>query len=94
MAAVQERSQEIGEFLEWLSSKGITLCRLGVPDWERNCYFPIRESTEQLLAAYFEIDLDKAEAEKRALLKELRGQAFALITGQSSVERCSDLQAP
>lgn len=32
----------------------------------------IRESFEKLLARYFNIDLDKAEKEKRAILEELR----------------------
>jgi hypothetical protein len=32
----------------------------------------VRESFEKLLARYFDIDLDKVEKEKRAMLEELR----------------------
>ena len=68
MRAVKEKSQAIGEFLEWLhSEKDITLCRL-----EGNYdYRIINISTEKLLAEFFDIDLNKVEEEKRAILNLL-----------------------
>ena len=54
---IRSQSQLIGEFLEWLSySKGISL---GTP-------------VHDLLAEFFEIDLKKLEAEKRAMLWSIR----------------------
>lgn len=35
-------------------------------------YIPITERTEVLLSMYFDIDLDKIEAEKRQMLDEQR----------------------
>lgn len=35
-------------------------------------YFPIRKTIEQILARYFEIDLNKIEEENRQLLDEIR----------------------
>lgn len=75
MHKVKEDSQKIGEFLEWLGSQGIELMQ-----WRKNYPrdrhpFPIGESIEKLLYRYFEIDFDKAEAERRALLDYVREQA-------------------
>lgn len=116
--AVREKSQAIGEFLDWLDEKGIRLARYhehadgcyephvhdyGCSDscgarkndgkhshpfagcslrceketnricgWRDDALAPIHTSIEKLLAEYFEIDLDKLEREKRAMLAELR----------------------
>lgn len=89
MGLVQDKSQAIGEFLEWLqNTKGYTLAEYrhvnvdgeDIDDDEyeesRRQYedrlFPVRRQIEQLLAEYFEIDLDKVEAEKRTILDALR----------------------
>lgn len=40
-------------------------------DWAEPRMVPITKSTQQVLAEYFEIDLDKIEAEKRAMLAAL-----------------------
>lgn len=40
--------------------------------WRPEGYYPIRKSTEQLLAEFFDIDLHKIEAEKRAMLDTIR----------------------
>lgn len=73
MCAVKERSQTIGEFIEWLNENGMQVCRLeGYEDSFRDEYTPIRESTEQLLANHFGIDLNEAENERRALLDYIR----------------------
>lgn len=73
MALVEETSQRIGEFLDWLlvdRQPKTTLCVLtgSVVD----TYAPARVTAEQLLAEYFAIDLKVIEAEKRAMLKAMR----------------------
>lgn len=62
MAAVQDQSQAIGEFLE--NSK------YGLVDDDDN---PVHESIIVILAEYFDIDLDKIESEKRTMLARTRG---------------------
>jgi hypothetical protein len=76
-------SQEIGEFLDWLrEEKGIALCKWQdtvrhsdeFGDYTPQGYYIVTERTEQLLADFFEIDLNKVEEERLAMLKELRGR--------------------
>ena len=78
LKAIQERSQSIGEFLEWLcSTKGVSLMvdmDADPDDINGTVQVPMRESKEELLAEFFEIDLDKVEDEKRALLDFIRQQ--------------------
>jgi len=79
---VQEKSQAIGEFLEWLQGeKKYTICEWletngeideESGDWVHSRYTRIMERVEQLLAEYFDINLDVLESEKRAMLDELR----------------------
>lgn len=73
LSTVKDFSQAIGEFLDWASEKGMMLCeRSG----ERMDYYddlmPVRKNTTQILADYFEIDLDTLEEEKLAILEEIR----------------------
>ncbi len=63
MRAVQDESQKIGGFLEWLSEQKINLC-----EWDGEGLYLTRRKPEQLLAKYFEIDLAKCERERQALL--------------------------
>ena len=72
MKKVQNDSQIIGEFLDWLrGEKGFSIA-----SWTGNEGFerltPIRKTTEELLAQYFEIDLRKVEQEKILILSEFR----------------------
>jgi hypothetical protein len=68
LRAVAPQSQKIGEFLEWLSEeKGISLCTLDRYDR----YEPHVQRREELLAEYFDIDLDKVEQERRGILDAL-----------------------
>lgn len=70
MKDVQEDSQKIGEFLDWLLNKrGLVICK-----WEKSGYFEYRRNIEELLAEYFGIDLNKVEKEKRQMLDEIRSQ--------------------
>jgi hypothetical protein len=70
---VKERSQCVGEFLEWLDEQHILLSRYVVPEGctsER--LMTANENTENLLARFFEIDLKKLEKEKLEMLKKIR----------------------
>lgn len=68
MLAVRDKSQEIGSFLEWLrGEKKIVLAA-----YEHDDLIEVYTSTNDLLAEYFEIDLNKVEAERRAILEGLR----------------------
>jgi hypothetical protein len=67
MVAVSDQSQAVGEFLEWLEQDGLTLARIRADQ-----YVAIHETTEALLARYFDVDLDAAEREKRAILDAIR----------------------
>lgn len=66
---IKDESQAQGDFLEWLGEQKIRLCVWSDEDKE---YAPIYESTEKLLARYHEIDLNKLEQEKRAMLDALQ----------------------
>ena len=80
LRAVKDESQGIGAFLEWLREEGLTVCRFQqlvrhsgeLGDYSPEGYYPTRDGTEKLLARYFEIDLDKLESEKHAMLYGLR----------------------
>ncbi len=69
MLAVKDKSQVIGEFLDWLQhDKKIALAHC--EDGEDELYM-VYDSIETLLAEYFGIDLKKIEEERRAILKSL-----------------------
>lgn len=70
MAAVMEESQIIGYFLE---NSPYTLAEYRqFAEFDEPVLTPVVMSTERILAAYFQIDLDKIEAEKRQMLDEIR----------------------
>lgn len=66
--AVLDDARVIGEFLDWASSQGYQLCRFS----DRYDEFNPVGSFLDVLAEYFEIDLDKIEAEKRQMLESIR----------------------
>jgi hypothetical protein len=75
LSAVKDKSQTIGEFLEWLDyEKNYSVCSLTEGRNGGGEYSPIFTSTEKLLAEFFNIDLNKLEKEKRKMLDELRAQ--------------------
>ena len=97
LKAVVAQSQTVGAFLDWLrDEKGISLavqhahnesCSEG-GRWARcgysnGDYAPAFASTRNLLAEFFEIDEEKIENEKRAMLAELRGESVAQETGSA-----------
>ncbi len=89
--AVVDRSQAIGEFLEWLSSeKDAVLCgpphrhsRHDCRDEDGSLACDTREgerplfcnNIQDLLAEFFSIDRAKLEAEKLEMLEEIRRKA-------------------
>lgn len=68
LRAVCDQSQSQGEFIDWLSNKGIFLARY----YGNHDAGPIHEPVTSLLAEYHDIDTRKLEAEKRAMLDEIR----------------------
>lgn len=83
MKAVRDQSGILGEFLDWLVvEKDIRLCRWqdtiyhgtihDMSEYTPKGYYLANERIEQLLADFFEIDLDKIEQEKQAMLDEIR----------------------
>jgi len=86
MEKIADKSQVIGEFIEWLQGpKGLTVCRQITQEeiYEEDCeddydpgdYLPQHQTIESLLAEYFDIDLKKVEEEKQAILNEIRAKA-------------------
>ena len=59
-------NQRIGEFLEWLAGQDLCICGL-----HGEHYYPSGHSTESLIALFFEIDREKLEDEKRAMLAHI-----------------------
>jgi hypothetical protein len=71
LRAISDQSQACMDFIEWLGEEyEIVLCEIP-EDYERT-YFPIMRSLTKLLAEHFDIDLDKIETEKRAMLAAMR----------------------
>jgi hypothetical protein len=60
---ISPQSQMIGEFLEYLQSRGYIIAER----W-KEVLVPVHESTNELLAEYFDIDMNKVERERQALL--------------------------
>jgi hypothetical protein len=69
LKAVVDRSQTIGEFLDWLEEKGLWLANMDVEGPRMSPYYYKKEN---ILAEFFGIDLKKIEKEKLAMLEELR----------------------
>lgn len=73
---VKEKSQFLGEFLEWLRGDNYELCDVvrqeNSSGQEYVTYVPNRRSIERLLAEFLDINLEKMEEEKRAMLEEIR----------------------
>jgi len=87
LKTVQEKSQDIGEFIEWLRNvKDIRFAKWVKETVKNQDIFGKKPPTEtlidvfvqqtinieQILAEFFKIDLNKIEQEKRAMLDEIR----------------------
>jgi len=68
LSKVKDKSQIIGEFLDWCNSQGVHLATY----YEDRGLFVDRRSIEQVLADYYDIDLDKVEEERRHILEMQR----------------------
>jgi hypothetical protein len=77
LEAIKDESQAIGEFLEFGPGR---LC-----EWNEDTeeFLPIYGPIETILAGYFDIDLVKIEAEKRAMLDKMR--ADSVIGGHDTI---------
>lgn len=69
---VKDTSQAIGEFLEWCDGRGWHLA-----EWDESRQYqprmmPLSGGVNDVLAEYFDIDLNTLEAEKRAMLDRQR----------------------
>lgn len=76
LMAISDKSQEIGQFLEWMSEeKHYQFGFLGDRDSGENPdrIYPTYLNIQEILAEYFEIDRDAIEREKRAMLEGIRG---------------------
>lgn len=85
---IHDKSQAIGDFVEWLAEKGFRICREhahtedcydvlggdGLPTCELRDGQYIADYTPitKRLAEYFDIDLNKLETEKRQMLADIR----------------------
>ena len=68
LKVVSDESQAVGEFVDWLGNeRGIFLA-----EQKGFEFFPMSVSIQSLLSEFFEIDMNKIEAEKRQMLDELR----------------------
>jgi uncharacterized protein with NRDE domain len=72
---IKDKSQTIGDFLEWLGSeKEIYLCSLVKYEGMKEQLQYIQKRKEDLLAEFFKIDLAKLEAEKQQMLETMRSK--------------------
>lgn len=71
LKAIQDRSQAIGEFIEWLYERDLAICEFNRHVNFDN-YTPFRGQINGLLADHFGIDQNRLEAEKLAMLEEQR----------------------
>ena len=75
LVKVSEKMQEVGEFMEWLGQRGIFLY-----EWQAKLgstpegFKPIEQPIERLIAEFYDIDMNKVEDERRALIDWMREQ--------------------
>lgn len=67
---IQEQSQWLGEFMEWVQTQRMFLARYGESD--ESYPLMVHKSITTLLAEYFNIDLIKIENEKRDMIEDCR----------------------
>jgi len=63
---IKDKSQAVGEFIEWMRGRGIEFC---LYDEEEDELVPFQDSIEKILASYFGIDPAKLEEEKRQMIR-------------------------
>jgi hypothetical protein len=65
--AIEDGAHRIGEFLDWLGEQGYHLAKY----YDGRSY-DANPGPQNLVAGFYRIDLDKIEAERRALLAYIR----------------------
>lgn len=81
LSKVKDKSQIIGEFLEWLIC-GNTPYMVCEEDRFED-FHPMKLSINGLLAEYFNVDLDKVEAEKQEILNKIRALNDQISQGEN-----------
>lgn len=72
---VSHISQPIGEFIEWLlGERGYVLAEWKKNDDEDDELFPVHPDITRLLAEFFQVDLNRVEDERQAIMRALRAQ--------------------
>ncbi|MNE90885.1 hypothetical protein D3C80_1884350 [compost metagenome] len=76
MNQINEKKQEIGAFIEWLSeTKDIRLCtyvgttETNIPERAQDLWQPVPEHVNHLIAEYYGIDLEKLEQERQVMIE-------------------------
>lgn len=73
---VQDKTQVMSEWVEWLQAKGYVLAEYGTgkpgDDRSPDRLYPVHSDPSDLLADFFDIDRKVLEQEKRAMLDEMR----------------------
>ncbi len=73
LGKIKDKSQLIGEFIEWLRENNYHICEFKkFDDFDEEQLVFTNLSIEEILAKYFNIDLKKAEEERQKILQELR----------------------
>lgn len=87
LSSHEDEWNDIYPFMEWLQQQGIVLCRYETDEearargahvsedgtvWKHEDPYPIFKPISDWLHEYFEIDTNKLEKERRALLQKLR----------------------
>lgn len=85
LSAVRDRSQAIGEFLDWADERGWSLHDTTTDDPYGRTY-PVRLTINQILAEFFGIDLEVLEDEKRRMLD------FQRALNEERIERMEELR--
>lgn len=70
---VSDYSQKVGEFIDWLEGQKIFLAEYVGTGWSETLEIAYRGTT-QLLAEFFEIDLNKIEEEKQLMLAHIANE--------------------
>lgn len=70
--AIQAHSQQIHEFVHWLNDKGIILAQETNDSEAEETYYPVYTKLTDLVAEFFEIDLNQLEKEKLDMIEEMR----------------------
>lgn len=90
IASVRERAHPIGEFLEWLQSKGIVLAYY---EGNRLEQFGSGDVGQRLMHEFFGVDERQAERERQALLDYTR-QLQGVRSGRISAAKPSKSAKP